>query len=46
MVTSALLCVPYQSDFFKIVDPQGEQVTFCQVEVARHGKFDFGAGLS
>jgi len=28
MVTSALLCVPYQGDFFKIVDPHGERATF------------------
>jgi len=28
------------------MDTHGERATFCQVEVARHGKFDIGAGLS
>jgi len=27
-MTSALLCVSYQSDFSKIADPHREQVTF------------------
>jgi len=27
-VTSALPCVPYQSDYFKIADPSGERATF------------------
>jgi len=45
-VTSALLCVPYQSDFSKIADPHGERATFRAVETARRGEFDFGADLS
>ena len=42
---SALLYVPYQRDISKIADPHGEQATFCPVEVARQGEFDFGACL-
>ena len=45
-MTSAILCVPYQSDFFEIADSHGERATFLSPEVARHGEFDFGAGLS
>jgi len=29
-----------------MADPHGERAIFCRVEVARHGEFYFGAGLS
>ena len=45
-VTSTLLCVPYWSDFSRIVHAYGEQATFSQVKVAKYGDFDFGADLS
>ena len=46
MVTSALLCMPYQSDFSEIADQKENERLFRPVETARQGEFDFGADLS
>ena len=46
-MTSALLCVPYQSDFFlNIADQYREQAAFSSSRVTRYGEFNFGADLS
>ena len=45
-MTSALLCVSYQSDFSKTADPTESERLFRPIEAARQGEFDFGTDLS